>query len=579
MASALIDVPLGVHLEFPDQRPLDMDLSAAGCPSVVRELATALLERTNTGGRTKSRHTAKFYCCAIRHLARWLAERGFDGSVTQLSEALAFDYWRQAGNGYESAARVLLSHIERRDPGTLQPGVARQLRGVVLNPTPQHRPRRPCSAGETQRLIDACRAAVTAAEDRMATADALAITGRDPTLGDWTAEANVAWALDHWGPQTSRELGPRLGEEVWRVDKTLRGTLSRLHDCLFPNMDAALAFRVLIGLETGICPEGIDGLHAECLEWVGAGRARISWFKARAAGAEAHVFDSRGPWSPGRLIERWLALSARARRFAPDPAPLWLFCDGAHHRLRRPAFWWDARDAFVARHGLLDDDGAPMRLRFGGLRATYFARHDRHWNGALRIDPNHSARVEGDHYLAQTRASDPLEATIEAAQRDALRKAATAPLTLFDPDELAALVDDPEAAAVRLGITASAAAELLAGQRDVFAAACKDFYHSPHGAPGVACPSPVWTCLFCPLAVFTPAKVPNLLRLRDHLEAQWKELGAEEWMHLYGAAQVRLERDILARFPASVLETARAAVTASAEPGPYFAPEESPWRS
>ncbi len=92
MASALIDVPLGLHLEFPDQRPLDMDLSAAGCPSLVRELATALLERTNTGGRTKSRHTAKSYCCALRHLARWLTERGFNGSVAQLSEALAFDY-------------------------------------------------------------------------------------------------------------------------------------------------------------------------------------------------------------------------------------------------------------------------------------------------------------------------------------------------------------------------------------------------------------------------------------------------------------------------------------------------------
>ncbi|MDQ6748501.1 MAG: hypothetical protein M3010_10420, partial [Candidatus Dormibacteraeota bacterium] len=275
----------------------------------------------------------------------------------------------------------------------------------------------------------------------------------------------------------------------------------------------------------------------------------------------------------------WLALSARARRFAPDPGPLWLFCDGAHHRLRRPAFWWDARDAFVARHGLVDDDGAPLHLRFGAMRATYFARHDRHWNGALRIDPNHSARVEGDHYLAQTRASEPLEATIEAAQHDALRKADTAPLTLFDPDELAALVDDPVAAAARLGMTASAATELLGGERDVFAAACKDFYHSPHGAPGVPCPSPVWTCLFCPLAVFTPAKVPNLLRLRDHLEAQWKALSAEEWMHLYGPAQVRLERDILARFPAAVLTAARADVTADDGPSLYLAPEEAPWRS
>ena len=71
-------------------------------------------------------------------------------------------------------------------------------------------------------------------------------------------------------------------------------------------------------------------------------------------------------------------------------------------------------------------------------------------------------------------------------------------------------------------MTAEGAVELLRGERDVFAAACKDFYNSPHGRAGSACPSPVWTCLFCPLAVFTPSQVPNLLRLRDHLDAQWK---------------------------------------------------------
>lgn len=580
MASTLLEVPFRLHLEFPAHRASDFDLSALPCPGLVRQLAGALLERTNTGGPIKSPSTARSYVHGIRHLARNLGRRGFAGSAAQLSDALIFDYWREAGPSYERATRVLLSHIEARRPGSLEPGLARQLHGVTVNPRAPHRPRQPYSAGETTRLLEACRAAADSAEARLAAAEALVASGADPAAGDWAREENVAWNLDRFGPMTARALSKRVGAQEWRVDRALRETLSRLHEGLFPTMEAVMAFRVLIGIETGICPEGIDGLGADCLEWVGGDQARISWFKARASGAESHVFPSRGPWSPGRLIERWLALSARARRHTPDGTALWLSWDRAHVRVSRPGFSWDARDRFVGLHGLLDDAGAPLRLRFGAFRATYFARHDRHWNGALRIDPNHSARVEGDHYLAQGRPSDPLEATIEAAQRDALRKAATAPLTLFDAAELAALVDDPEAVALRLGMSASAAAEVLGGERDVFAAGCKDFYNSPHGHPGAPCPSPVWSCLFCPLAVFTPAKVPNLLRLRDHLERQWKALGAQEWMHLYGAAQVRLERDILARFPAPVLEAARAAVSADGDDaGPYLAPEETPWPS
>ncbi|MDQ6614348.1 MAG: hypothetical protein M3083_06300 [Actinomycetota bacterium] len=82
--------------------------------------------------------------------------------------------------------------------------------------------------------------------------------------------------------------------------------------------------------------------------------------------------------------------------------------------------------------------------------------------------------------------------------------------------------------------------ELLGRKRDVFAAACKDFHRSPYGAAGQPCPVPVWTCLCCPMAVFTPSKVPNLLRLQDHLDRQWRSLRAEEWMVMYGAANVPL---------------------------------------
>lgn len=517
--------------------------------------------------------TAKAYRSAIANAARWFDTQGFDGGAEELTEDLVFDYWRHCRLHFESMIRTLLGHIEQRSPGRLAPGLVRQVSGISVNPSPMTRPRPPYSAGEAQRLMDVCTAVIEAAETRMAEAVTLAAAGADPASGEWRVEANLAWLLDQHGPHTTKVLARRVEVNQYRVGRAVYPTLFGLHQALFPTNEVALAFRILVGLQTGICPEGVDNLLADCVEWIGTAEAGISWFKARGGGQQNQVFASRGPWSPGRLIGRWLVLSGRARRFAADGSHLWLFCDSASLAIRKPA-WGDERERFVARHHLLADDGTPLRLRLATLRATYFARHERHWNGALRIDSNHSRRVEGDRYLAQTRAIDPIEATIEAAQQDALRKASTAPLTVLTPDALAELQADPAAAAARLEMTAKASAELLAGERDVFAAACKDFHNSPYGSPGQPCPVPVWTCLCCPLAVFTPSKVPNLLRLRDHLDRQWRSLPAGEWMAMYGAANVRIERDILPKFGAAVIDAARAAIAEDSDAGVYLRSEE-----
>lgn len=572
MPSAFIDVPLGLDLEFPGYETCHLEFSNFPCQPLVHDLVRALFERTNTGGPIKTPVTAKSYRKVIAHAVRWFHAQGFEGGARDLSEDMVFDFWRACSADKETIVRTLLRDIEQRSPGRLIPGVVRQLGGVSLNRQPVSRPRRPYSAGETRRLVEACTATIEAAEAAMAEAADLAAGGADPADAGWKDRANLAWLLDRHGPHTVAALAERVGGH--RRVVAVSATLSGLHEVLYPTNDAALAFRVLLGLQTGICPEGVDALQADCVEWIGAGEARISWFKARGGGRQNQVFASRGPWSPGRLIERWLAFSGRARCFAPDPSALWLFSDGAHLRIHKPGFWPEIRDAFVARHQLLCDDGTPLPIRFGMLRATYFARHDRAWNGALRIDTNHSSAVEGDHYLAQTRAIEPIEATIEAAQRDALRRASTAVLTVLTRDALAELQADPVVAADRLEMTKAASAQLLAGERDVFASACKDFYNSPHGNPGEPCPVPVWTCLCCPLAVFTPSKLPNLLRLRDHLARQWQSLPATEWMAMYGPANVRLERDILPKFGAAVIEAAREVTAEDRDGAVYLRPEE-----
>ena len=200
----------------------------------------------------------------------------------------------------------------------------------------------------------------------MAAAETLARAraGADPTSAGLGDRANVAWLLDRHGPHTSAGLARRLGLQQWRVARAVYFTLPELHEALFPTSEVALAFRLQVGLQTGISPEGVDNLTAGCVEWIGATDARISWVKARGGGRQSQVFASRGRWSPGRLVERWLAYSARVRRFASDPAPLWLYCHGATFKIRKAGFWWPVREAFAARHNLRSDDGTRLRLGF-----------------------------------------------------------------------------------------------------------------------------------------------------------------------------------------------------------------------
>jgi hypothetical protein len=325
----------------------------------------------------------------------------------------------------------------------------------------------------------------------------------------------------------------------------------------------AIAWRTLLGLTIGIPPESLSTLTTDCLSWPSEDTVLVSWFKPRGGGAASATFPAKGAWSAGRLIERWLAHSARLRAFVDDDAAnrLWL--------------WWTHGDraintidpgrqtAWARRIGLLDDGGEPLQLHLGRVRKTWFARHDRAWSGALPIDPTHSATIEGDRYLTAAPRTDAIEAVIEAAQQEALRKAASVQATVLSAAELIDVADGKHP-------DLTIPTDVADGSRDVFVAACRDFFNSPHGPSGSPCPAPVWECLFCPLALFTPSRLPNLLRMKDHMDRQWDRLEAAEWIRMYGAAQVRLDRDILSGFPDAEIAAARSSI----DDTPFYLPPE-----
>ncbi|HEV2368561.1 MAG TPA: hypothetical protein VGR90_01720 [Acidimicrobiales bacterium] len=413
----------------------------------------------------------------------------------------------------------------------------------------------------------------------MAVAGAKAATGGPYTADTAMSAAHLLWTLEREGPLSREETARRLGLGGGYPD-CLGKQAPRLRDmatALWPTAADLLAYRVLLALETGIVPEGIAALRVEDFQRVSAREVVIAWEKQRGGGRESDRFGGAGEWSPGRIFERAVAITAGLRRHASpgDQGFVWIALHTTQlgiNRVRRPSS--PVVEAWLASTGL-SSPGTPFDLKGRRLRKTFYRRLDERFGGAIPsvAGINQSEAVAAEHYLSVTQPTEFLEGVVEAAYAEALRKAERAPrpVVLTGEDVAALLVDDARAAS-ELGVPEAEARPLLSGERDVFAAACRDFYHSPYGAPGQPCPAAVWSCLFCPLAVITPAKLPTLLRLADHVDAARGEMPADEWTRIYGAVWHQLSANIFPRYPEAVIQAAR--VKADAAPL-YLPPAET----
>lgn len=207
----------------------------------------------------------------------------------------------------------------------------------------------------------------------------------------------------------------------------------------------------------------------------------------------------------------------------------------------------NSRSAFSARMwSSIDDAGRPLRIHLHRIRTTLEASRDRRsWRGSSRatIDPHHTPAVEGDHYLvgqspAQKAATEDL---IEDAQRDLVRRAHPQAAVLGPQTDLEDFLRDFPHLARAGGLEEGALAELLGGERDVFAAGCVDQLSGLHGPVGQPCPARPWVCLLCPLAVFAPRHLPNLMRLRAYFARQWHRMPATAFLSIFGPYAQRLD--------------------------------------
>lgn len=316
----------------------------------------------------------------------------------------------------------------------------------------------------------------------------------------------------------------------------------------------------MFGIYSGIVPDGIADLDVDDIEWVGDSTVLLSYIKRRTAAESLNL-----PRPAVRLLEQWLAHSAllRGRVEPADRGHLWLGLSfvGRPELIRE--IHREAIKRWVQRHGLLAEDGEPLKIHRGRIRTTHHAMRDKKsWTGNARatIDPNHTPAVEGDHYLSATTAGQQhaIETVIEDAQHDLLRRAN--PPTVITDEQAAALAEGYPQLITAMNLDDRAIAELVGGARDVFTAACGDQLAGLHGPAGKPCPARPWVCLLCPLAVFAPRHTVNLLRLKAFFSRQWRQMPAAHFMAVFGPYAARIDQ-VLARFDPAELAAAANHVT------------------
>ena len=527
------------------------------------DLAIGLAAATHPHGPIRTRSVAQKLVGSARRFAVDMAGELPDGGLGQLRSSTLVGYWLACGYHRERHLRVVLGAY-RDQGGLLDPAVVRHLDGRLINRLAKGQPNQPYGEGEWRRLTEAVNHQIASARDRHRAMLGAADRGSDPRVHGVT-EANLAWLLRQVGPVSVPDLALGHGLLV------ARGLHAAVMRGLFPDALTAFAYASLFAMRTGIVPDGVDGLRVGSLRRTSAASMVVSYRKGRTGGEALNL-----PRDAVGLIDRWMEHSALLRSHAGDR------CDEVWLHIGAPRTWsvrtgslifgqprsQSRRQAWMLASGVLGDDGHPLAVDGARVRATYQHRRDRSaWTGRTTIDPNHSARVEGDHYLSSHTPAQlhAIEDIIEQSQMQVRRKAQPAVVvSAADAADVASRFPDLVAQA---GLDQAGVARLLSGEQDVFVASCASPVNSPHAAAGVLCPARPWVCLLCPLAAFSPRHLGNLLRLKEYFVTQSARMTAAQFMAVFGPYAARLEDDILPRFPAAAIAAAATGTEHDDRPG------------
>jgi hypothetical protein len=533
-------------------------------------LAAALVQTLdslcNSGGGIKSEGTLSSYACAVRAFCRWVGRNGADPDLSELTRSDVTVYFRTvAAHRHIGHVAILLKRANELAPGSVDAEVLLFVgsfnRSAAWGPARHDgTPVRPLTDGEVRQLVPACRSAIAATEARLrdgrklaSTCDVVSWSGRVLHVLEEHGPMKRACMLEHLGITTDQFKDASMREGT---------TMTQLAGLLFPRVYDLIPYMLLLGLGTGITPESLGGLAADCMEDAGPKEVRIRWTKYRGGGEEADVYSKLSRESPGRLIHRVLTITAHARQFASrdDQRHLWIAHlagrrGGKVGAVHRPSHWQNGVDAikrFLDAHDIRDDSGERLALDRRMLRQTAYTRLQGMTAGdiAAMAGINQSQRAAADHYTDATEAAPGVVEAILDAQHELVDRArrrfpgtiqkepdATVAPTVIDADE------DPQPAA---------------GAVRTFMATCRSFRDSPFAPRGEPCSAPPWACLTCGHCVVGPSHLPMLLAFEEFLEEERKGLDPVQWISVYGDTHRMLVEEVLPEFSRQQLKAAQA---------------------
>ncbi|MFJ8968611.1 hypothetical protein ACIRJ3_04235 [Streptomyces anulatus] len=567
MPAEVIRDPLSLKVSLPGQEPTLVSIGEVANQLLAADLAEGIAATVHPHGPIAKLTTLKAFVITLRRVVRELAADGFNGPAAELTRPLLGGLWLRSQYLVEYRSRTILRSYDQRHHSLSEP-VRQMVFGTNYTRPLWNGPLKPYQPGEWNRLIELCKAEVRRLGERHRAMVALAESGQDPVVGGWS-KANAAWLLMRTGPVSRVPVAEHLGMTLATFTKR-HGSIIEVREALFPTHVQAVPYVLLLSAWTGIVPDGLAGLTTDGVRWTGKQAMLLSYTKGRTS-EESVVLSARA----SGLLQQWLEQTELLRRHVPDELAgnVWLVL-GRNLVPHAGTFREYLLRTWVQQHGLRADDGEPFPVDRRRLRTTFIAqRGQREWSLRATIDPNHSPQVEGDHYLsASTPAQQAvIDDIIADAQSDLLRRA-TAPAVV---DEAASAERLPEEVQ-RLGLEHGALAELLAGDRDVFTASCTDQLAGLHGPKGKPCPARPWVCLLCPLAVFAPRHLPNLLRLKAYFARQFRAMPREQFAVVFAPYAHRLSSQILPRFPAAAVAAAGKEVADTDAELPLRAEEMTP---
>jgi len=534
-------------IDFVDFRPRRLALAFA---AALRDLAP-----------TVARSTVVQHANGLKRFFGYLHEGAtkVDGPEHLRAEHIdGFERWLEAAgvttiHRHSILAKVVIAlrSIDAGKPGRLDATLQARLRYTSASPLGRSTPRDAYSSFVAKQLRDAARADIHAIMHRLtsppAIAHADAILRRHLESASAVIEAEGTIGHTHETIKSFYRRFHLLGLE----GGTPIHDLHARHHLLAQDIMAIL---VLLGLETGLEPECLKTLRADCLHNPASGTVEIAYLKRRARGSEWKRLRVRDGASstPGGLIRAVIELTAGARRHKPTES-LWVYfhCGRLTDRVLNPQ---SLLAAWAKRHTLVDDAGQPLRLLMSRLRKTHKALWYAKTQGEMvRFAVGHSREVAARHYANLPSLRRLHEVTIADGLGDALGSA-LAP-RIVTPTEERAARDDP--AVLALPIANSTTRQLLRGKHDVWLASCSGFHNSPFAAEGEPCPDPFWGCLDCPNAVITARKLPAILAFLDFIVARRANMVEADWHAKFGRSWARITQQILPAFSDAVLADVR----------------------